>query len=311
MKIIAQTPKNNIATVYIAESNGDLIEFVESVQPPLPRSSKWVLIVSSMVGCPVKCKMCDAGSIYKRKLTKNEILAQIEYMIHKHFTTKIIPITKLKIQFARVGEPTLNLAVLDVLEALPNLYNAPGLIPTISTVAPFCSKTEFFLERLITIKNKLYSNGKFQLQFSIHSTNTNIRDNIIPIKKWGFTKIASYGEKFYSDSDRKITLNFALASSSPLEALELKKYFDPNKFLIKITPVNPTVTAAKHQLTSYTADLQKLALTIKQAGYDVIVSIGELEENKIGSNCGQYIKTFLNNNNINLADSYQYKLEYL
>ena len=42
----------------------------------------------------------------------------------------------------------------------------------------------------------------------------------------------------------------------------------------------------------------------------MILSVGELEENKIGSNCGQYIKTFLHNN-INLVDSYKYKLEYL
>ncbi|MGD0465395.1 MAG: radical SAM protein [Gammaproteobacteria bacterium] len=315
MKIIAQTAKNNIATVYLAESHGDLIEFVESVQPPLPRSSKWVLIVSSMVGCPVKCKMCDAGSTYKRILTKHEILNQIEYMISKEFADQNIQVAKLKIQFARVGEPTLNPAVLDVLDALPNLYNIPGLMPTISTVAPNCSKTKYFLERLIAIKNSLYNNGRFQLQFSIHSTDVIVRNSIIPIKKWDFAKIASYGEKFYSSGDRKITLNFALANSSPLEVDILKKYFDPSKFLIKITPINPTLAATKNHLASYInngsiAGIQELVLTIKQAGYEVILSVGELEENKIGSNCGQYIKTFLHNN-INLVDSYKYELEYL
>ena len=278
MKIIAQTAENNIATVYIAESNGDLIEFVESVQPPLPRSSKWVLIVSSLVGCPVKCKMCDAGNSYKRKLTKNEILWQIEYMINKRFTDQKILVEKFKIQFARVGEPTLNFAVLDVLENLPSLYDIPGLMPSISTVAPYCSKTKYFLERLITIKNKLYGNGKFQLQFSIHSTDLAVRDNIIPIKKWNFAEIASYGENFYSTGDRKITLNFALANSSPLEVKILKKYFNPNKFLIKITPINPTLAATKNNLISH-INIEALVLDIKQAGYECIVSIGELEEN--------------------------------
>jgi len=29
---------------------------------------------------------------------------------------------------------------------------------------------------------------------------------------------------------------------------------------------------------------------LRGTGYEVIVSVGELEENKIGSNCGQYLK---------------------
>ena len=51
MRIIAKTGKENIAMVYIAEmDNGKLIEFVESVQPPIPREKKWVLIVSTLYG---------------------------------------------------------------------------------------------------------------------------------------------------------------------------------------------------------------------------------------------------------------------
>ena len=32
---------------------------------------------------------------------------------------------------------------------------------------------------------------------------------------------------------------------------------------------------------------------LRGRGYEVIVSIGELEENRIGSNCGQYLKRYL------------------
>jgi 23S rRNA (adenine2503-C2)-methyltransferase len=28
---------------------------------------------------------------------------------------------------------------------------------------------------------------------------------------------------------------------------------------------------------------------LRSAGYEVIVSIGEVEENRVGSNCGQYV----------------------
>ncbi len=313
MKVIAKTGENDIATVYVAKSGGDLIEFVESVQPPLPLASKWVLVVSSMVGCPVKCIMCDAGGNYKRRLSQAEILFQIDYMIKQRFPSGKVPVVKFKIQFARVGEPTFNFAVLDVLEILPGLYEASGLIPTISTVAP--NGSELFLEKLIAIKNRLYPCGKFQLQFSIHSTDVALRDNIIPIKKWGFAKIAAFGEQFYVPGDRKIALNFALANNSILEVKTLTKYFDPQKFLIKITPVNPTLMAAKNQILSFLnesniSSMQELVLNIKQSGYDVIVSVGEFEENKIGSNCGQYIEK-LSRSNIRLQNSYKSELEYL
>ena len=32
---------------------------------------------------------------------------------------------------------------------------------------------------------------------------------------------------------------------------------------------------------------------LRDAGYEVLLSIGELEENRIGSNCGQYIQAHL------------------
>ena len=249
MKVIAKTIKNDVATVYIAKKNDNLIEFVESIQPPLSLTDKWVLIISSMVGCPVNCKMCDAGGEYKRKLSKDELLFQIDYMVKKRFPTMEIPVNKFKIQFARVGEPTFNPAVLEVLEELPRRYDAPGLIPAISTIAPHGS--DAFLNKLMNLKNRFYRDGKFQLQFSIHSTDLRIRDKITPIKKWDFAKIAEFGENFYFVDDRKITLNFALANDFPLEVDVLKKYFDPNKFIIKITPINPTITATKNNLTSF------------------------------------------------------------
>ena len=56
MKIIYQRCNESLAKVYIAEfKDGYPIEFVESVQPPYPKEEKWVLIVSTLKGCPVEC----------------------------------------------------------------------------------------------------------------------------------------------------------------------------------------------------------------------------------------------------------------
>lgn len=310
MKIISKTAKSDIATVYIAEINGKHIEFVESVQPPLPRQKKWVLIISTLFGCPVGCKMCDAGSFYHGKLSKEAMLAQIDYLTTKYFIDRNIPIEKFKIQFARMGDPAFNPAVLDLLDELPSLYNAPGLIPSISTVAPIGA--ENFFVRLLEIKNQHYQNGKFQLQFSLHSTDEQLRKQIIPIKKWNFAKIAEFGEKFYTSGDRKLTLNFALEKKHNFSVHYLRKFFSPEIFAIKITPINPTFSAIKNNLESYIKtdindDTCMLVNKLQDYGYDTLFSVGELEENKIGSNCGQYIKSCIDDSK-KINGAYEYDI---
>ncbi len=297
MKVLASTGREDVAMVYVIDmGENKLIECVESVQPPIPREEKWVLLVSTMFGCPIGCSMCDAGGHYQGRPTKEQILSQIDFLVRKRYPDGNIPSKQFKIQFARMGEPSLNPNVLKVLEELPESYNAPGLMPSISTVAPKGSND--FLERLLEIKYEKYSGGHFQFQFSIHSTDDTRRDQLIPVKKWDFTEMEAYGERFFSPGDRKITLNFALAKDMPVDAAVLVNHFDPEKFLIKITPLNPTYSAVENNLLSYidphVEDIgYEIVESLKKAGYQVIVSIGEIEENLIGSNCGQYIKRHL------------------
>ena len=293
MKVIASTGREDIAVVYIVEyPDGRLLECVESIQPPLPREEKWVLLISTMYGCPVGCAMCDAGGHYEGKVSAEQIFAQLDFLVTQRFPDWRIPSRQFKIQFARMGEPSLNPAVLDVLRELPQRYQAPGLMPSISTVAP-CGTNAFF-RRLLEVKKELYSDGNFQFQFSLHTTDAALRDRIIPVKKWSFAEMADYGEQFYTPGDRKITLNFALADSYPLDPQVLRRTFDPAKYLVKITPLNPTYKASRNELNTYVDPHREgadypVVQALQDAGYDVIVSIGALEENYIGSNCGQYL----------------------
>jgi 23S rRNA (adenine2503-C2)-methyltransferase len=203
------------------------------------------------------------------------------------------------------------MAVLDVLEQLPARYNAPGLMPSISTIAPHGSAT--FFENLMDVKNRLYGNGRFQFQYSIHTTDAGVRDRLIPVRKWTFERMAAYGERFHQPGDRKITLNFALAEGMPVEPEVLLRHFDPAKYLVKITPVNPTCRAVQHGLSTridpYRPETgQVVANSLKEAGYDVIVSIGEAEENQIGSNCGQYVLKYIESQRP-LQDGYTYEVK--
>ncbi|OGL44800.1 MAG: radical SAM protein [Candidatus Schekmanbacteria bacterium RBG_13_48_7] len=311
MKVIASGGKEDVAIVYLAEmGNERIVEFVESVEPPIPREKKWVMIVSTLFGCPVRCLMCDAGFTYRGKLSKEQIFAQIDFLVKKRFGDTRIPVEKCKLQFARMGEPSLNKHVLEVLEELPNRYAAPGLIPSVSTIAPVDTKD--FFDRLCEIKNILYKNGRFQLQFSIHTTDKKLRDVIIPFPKWDFAAIAEYGEKFFETGERKITLNFALVSGMPVNPEILSYYFSPDLFLIKITPINPTYRSMQNNILSYIdTKLENgnymIIQELRSRGYEVILSIGEVEENYIGSNCGQFVmKHLLSNEKINNGYSYSF-----
>jgi 23S rRNA (adenine2503-C2)-methyltransferase len=312
VEVFAVAGKDDVAIVYLAEfAPGKAIELVEAVQPPLPREEKWVLMVSTLFGCPVACQICDAGGSYKGKLSAEEILAQIDFMVQRRYPDRQVPVKNFKIQFARMGEPAFNLAVLDVLEMLPSWYDAPGLMPSLSTIAPN-SANEFF-RRLPEIKDRYYAGGQFQFQFSIHTTDETQRDLLIPVKKWSFTQMAEYGRSWKRPGDRKITLNFALVEGMPVDTKVLVRYFDPENFLIKITPVNPTTQVIKHGYTSHVdpqrpEKVRNLVDELRQSGYEVIVSIGELEENQIGSNCGQYVQKYMTGQMI-VQEGYTYPVQ--
>ena len=309
MQVIYKTGNNKLASVYIAQNEaGKLLEFVESVPPPYTLNQKWVLIISTLYGCPIKCKFCDAGNFYTGKPSKDEILFQIDHLIKNRFGGRKVPSKKFKIQFSRMGEPTFNPAVLEALRVIPTRYDAPGFYPSLSTIAP--KGAEKFLNDLIDVKNEFYKEH-FQFQFSIHSTDIEQRKWLIPVKTWSFEEMAKLGEKFHEGNPQKVTLNFAVAENSIVVPKTLANYFDPELFIVKITPVNPTYQATVNDYNAKTRKKEayhKLIDEFKSCGYEVILSIGDLQENEIGSNCGQHVMNFLKNK-VSFEDSYTFPLQ--
>jgi 23S rRNA (adenine2503-C2)-methyltransferase len=126
------------------------------------------------------------------------------------------------------------------------------------------------------------------------------RDELIPIKKWSMEKIAEYCKHFArpENGDKKVTLNFAPAVGYPIDPEIVRRHFEPSRFLIKLTPLNPTVRSVEESLASAidprdSGSSEELVSAFRREGFEVILSIGELEENRIGSNCGQYIQRAL------------------
>lgn len=282
MKVIEEHGKPGLATVYVAKTEQGLVEFTQALDRPLPKEKKFVIIVSTLYGCPVNCLMCDAGKEYHGRVSKEDILAQINHVIQKNFPEGI-NCEKLKIHFSRVGEPAYNIDVLEAIKELP-----PQAMPCVSTIAP-ATQTEFF-EELLKVKEQRKS---FQLQFSIHTTDAKKRDEVIPVKKWSFDEINEYGERFVKEGDRKVTLNFATIKGNAIDPKTINKHFNPKKFLVKVTPVNPNESVKEHGLESFVdpekPEVKELFQELEENGFETILSIGDLEENKVKSNCGQIL----------------------
>lgn len=292
-RLLARTGHDALALVYLLqldERPASRVETVDSLDPRYPRSEKSVIILSTQFGCPVGCAICDAAGDYHGNPGVDGLLAQVRFVLERR--PEILATRKLKVHFARMGEPALNArAVLAALEALPALLPNPGLIPCIATVAPAAAPG--FLPELLEVVARRYRPGCFQLQLSLNATDPGARRRLIPVPTLPFETLGELAAPFHRDlRDRRVVLNFALARGVTIEVERLLRCFAPAHFMVKLTPVNPTrnARAARYETVLEAARpeaAESLVAELEAAGYETVVSIGEPEEIAIGSNCGQ------------------------
>ncbi|MFW3145488.1 MAG: radical SAM protein [Thermoplasmatota archaeon] len=288
MRILYERGLDELATVYAAayrNSGSHILEFVDSLSGSRDILDKWVIVLSSQFGCPVGCPMCDTKGYFKGNPTVDELLSQVDHLVNRRFPDGQIPSKKFKVQFARMGEPALNLNVPRAAELIGERYDAPGYMPCISTTAPMGS--DLFFNSIKELNHDRFR-GRFQLQFSVHSTDRRQRDRLIPISKWDLERISGYGEDFYVGG-RKVALNFAMAPGNQLDVKKISELFSPEVFMVKLTPVNPTQQARLNQLVreDLVEEEMEQIHDLRELGFQVVVSVGDLRENSIGSNCGQ------------------------
>jgi len=281
------------ATLYIGHfGNGARwAEFVDAADRGVPKSRKWAIAISTQVGCPVGCVMCDVGTLnYGGNLDADEMLEQIRHVVRQNPGINLESHPEIEIHFTRMGEPSLNRAVLGALKRLAWEMPYPGITPLISTVAPKSPAIKPFFEELLELKENCFSGGRFQLQFSLHATDEAARRRIVPIKKWSLQDIADYGARFVGPADRKIVLSFVTVKGGVLDAAFLARTFDPEKFAVKIASVVPTAAAVAHA-DSFEAlsppDPMASALALRRRGFDVIQAAHSPEEIRTQAACGQ------------------------
>lgn len=69
------------------------------------RTERWMIGVSTMSGCPVRCKFCATGNMKRyRNLTADEIVAQVEFAISHAGGADPTKAKEFKINYTRIGE---------------------------------------------------------------------------------------------------------------------------------------------------------------------------------------------------------------
>ena len=258
----------------------------------LPLTTKWVITISTQYGCSMQCNFCDVHKVGPgRNATEKDLVKQVLTGIKLH--PEITHSDRLNIHFARMGEPTFNPNVLDATKWLKTHIDPEFKIhPVVSTIMPMRNQwLKTFIHTWMRMKNRLL-NGNAGLQLSINSTNEEERIVIFGGCAHTLEGIARIMEGIIP-SGRKITLNFAVAGFE-IDPSVLLKYFDPDDFIIKLTPMHRTDLAEKNGIKTigdYTTyyPYKKHEEELKAAGYDVLVFVASKEEDESRITCGNAI----------------------
>lgn len=186
------------------------------------RKERWMIGVSCMSGCPVRCKFCATGKLKKfRNLTANEILEQIRFVLNKNPNYNFQEALEHKINYTRMGEPFLNIE--NVKEAI-NKFNQdfPNTHHYISTIGIRGSDFSWIKDNIT-------------LQVSVHSLKDEKRNWLIP-----FPGKLTYEElgQIRTGSNLKTTVNMTLVDQTDFDIEALKKFFPPEYFFVKLSPIN-------------------------------------------------------------------------
>ena len=255
---------------------------------------KWVATISTQKGCPMKCKFCDCPKFgFYGNATEEEMCYEIETILNGEDVNHT---DRFNVHFARMGEPTFNFAVLDFAKnTLRNLVSknikAKTIHPVVSTMLPKSNKRlEEFLLEWCYIKNEVY-NGEAGLQFSINTTDNEQRNEQFGGMSLSLEEISKLADKLPMPKGRKYTLNFAVTSQTVLNAKELSRLFDKEKFIVKITPIHETKSAVQNGFditTSYDDyDVyRQFEKPLLDEGWQVIVFVPSKEEDSDRITCG-------------------------
>ena len=239
-----------------------------------------VICCSTMSGCPVGCRFCGAGDYFARSLTAEEIIYQVEESI-RYSGVDPEDMKRFQIMFMSMGEPMLNQRGLE--EAIRWLAVAyPDAALLVSTMGPKLKSYDWFYR----LSQEIPQVG---LQFSIHETDQELRDKLIPFgAKLSLGDISYVGLRWFQETGRKPFFNYCASdhNTGHQNAAALFQLFHPAVWEATVSVIcerNEGMPARNdHQQALATAFSEKLL----SLGFNVRV-FDPAGQDDIGGGCGQ------------------------
>ncbi|WP_068387029.1 rRNA methyltransferase [Rhizobium sp. AC27/96] len=273
---VIQSSEGNVSKYVFTGETG----VAESVLYRYPDyATRTVICCSTMSGCPVGCRFCGAGDYFVRGFRGEEIVEQVDRCI---IDTGVDPavMKRLQIMFMSMGEPLLNKSgMISALQALYGKYPRAALL--ISTIGP-----DIDYDWVEGISREIPTIG---LQFSVHRSTDEERDELIPFKKkLSISLIARRGESWHATTGRKPFFNYCAGddNSSDADAERLLNHFNPSVWNATVSVIcerNEGMPARNDHQVELAANF---ASKLVERGFDVRV-FDPAGQDDIGGGCGQ------------------------
>lgn len=189
------------------------------------------LCISTEVGCNMACAFCESGKLKKvRGLSVSEIVLQL-LTIEREENIRITNVV-----YMGIGEPFDNydnvMKSVDILTSNKGIDLGSRKI-TISTCGLVPKIKEFSLEK-----------GQVNLAISLHASNDELRNKLMPINKvYPISELIKGIDYYIEKTNRKVTIEYILLdgiNDSIENALELVKLFKGKLVYINLIPYNST-----------------------------------------------------------------------
>lgn len=241
-----------------------------------------VVCISVQCGCAVGCVFCGTGKKFVRDLFPTEIIQQVD-KVFKYHNINTKKVKKLQIMFMSMGEPMYNYSNVHwAIHSLHDLYpNAQLLLSTSGAN----KRNEAWIELL----QDSISCDKIGLQFSIHASNDELRDKIIPHQnKKNLEELRNYGMLWHDMTGRQVYLNYCVNSNNAgdKEFKELTSMFPPKYFAFTFSVICSKDETMKDAGYRELDKIKAFADRFLEAGYNTRV-FDPAGQDDIGGGCGQ------------------------
>lgn len=277
--VVQQLDSHDGTRKFLIQVGGDNV--IETVF--IPDGDRGTLCVSSQVGCSLDCSFCATGKQgFNRDLSAAEIIGQV-WLAAKSFGQLAVngPRRVTNVVMMGMGEPLLNFDnVVDAMNLMmhDNCYGLSKRRVTLSTSG------------VVPALDKLAAVTDVSLAISLHATNDEIRNKLVPInKKYPIAMLLDSAQRYIEqmpDNRRKMTIEYTLidkVNDRPEHARELIELLKDIPVKINLIPFNP-FSLSNYKRVSEGA-LRRFQKILMDAGYTATVRTTRGDD--IDAACGQ------------------------